>query len=91
MQKFLPNVCTDSWGQFGCLGPMKAYAFSYTGNGYNDGVSAAREDVANGQNDNSCNDHFANNPNFNTQGNEGYCAGFKIGYAAEMAAAGVTR
>jgi hypothetical protein len=69
---------------------MTTMAFQYTGNGYNDGQNAAREDAASGQNDNSCNDHFSNNANFNL-GNEGYCAGFKLGYAAEMAVAGVTK
>lgn len=65
-------------------------AFSYTGNGYNDGVNAAREDFNSGQNDDSCNDHFSNQPNFNV-GNEAYCAGFKVGYAAEMVALGATK
>lgn len=64
-------------------------AFSYTGNGYNDGVNAAREDFNSGQNDNSCNDHFGGQ-NFNV-GNEGYCAAFKVGYAAEMITLGATK
>lgn len=67
-----------------------AMAFSYTGNGYNDGVNAARQDAANGQNDGSCNDHFSNTPDFNIN-NEGYCAGFKLGYAAEMTTLGLTK
>lgn len=62
-------------------------AFSYTGNGYNDGVNAAREDHAGGVNDGSCNDHLG--ANFNI-GNEAYCASFKVGYAAEQLALGAT-
>lgn len=68
----------------------RAMAFSYTGDGAADGQNAAREDFQNGQNDDSCTDHFSNTPNFNV-GNEGYCAAFKIAYAGEMIALGATK
>lgn len=67
-----------------------AKAFHYTGDGGADGVNAAREDFQSGNNDDSCNDHFSNTPNFN-DGNEAYCAAFKIAYEGEMIALGATK